>query len=102
MGPCHFLPEHLFCLSHHKTRWTMSVDNVGLKIGFLGDLELHDHSNIFFLGVNRSGLKTNSIANQRLYRTLGRVEQPITTFTGPWDEFMIHGVNNPFRFIQIE
>ena len=23
MGCCLFLPEHLFCLSHCKTRWTM-------------------------------------------------------------------------------
>ena len=28
MGPCVFLLEHLFCLSHHKTCWTMSMDNV--------------------------------------------------------------------------
>ena len=32
MGPCLFLLEHLFCLSNHKTHWTMSVDNVGLQI----------------------------------------------------------------------
>ena len=32
MGPSLFLLEHLFCLSHRKTRWTMSLDNVGLKI----------------------------------------------------------------------
>ena len=31
-----FLPEHLSCLSHHQTRWTMSVDNVDLKICLLG------------------------------------------------------------------
>ena len=37
MGPCLFLLEHLFCLSHRKTRWTMSADNVGLKICLLGN-----------------------------------------------------------------
>ena len=36
MGPCLFLPKHLFHLSHHKTCWTMLVDNVGLKIFFGG------------------------------------------------------------------
>ena len=30
------LPEQLFCLSHHKTRWTMLVDNVSLEICLLG------------------------------------------------------------------
>ena len=33
---CLFLPEHLFCLSHCKARWTMSVDNVGLHFVFWG------------------------------------------------------------------
>jgi hypothetical protein len=36
MGPCVFLPEHLFCLSHCKTCRTMSKDNVGLKLCLLG------------------------------------------------------------------
>ena len=31
-----FLLEHLFCLSHRKTRWIMSIANVGLKICLLG------------------------------------------------------------------
>jgi hypothetical protein len=25
---------------------------------------------------------------------MGRIQQPITSFTWPWDGFMIHGVNN--------
>jgi hypothetical protein len=28
MGLCLYLPKHLFCFSHHKTHWTMSVDKV--------------------------------------------------------------------------
>ena len=36
MGPCLFLSYHLFCFSHHKTRWTMSVDYAGIKICLLG------------------------------------------------------------------
>ena len=30
--------EHLFCLSHRKTRWIMPMNNVDLKICFLGTL----------------------------------------------------------------
>ena len=77
MGPCIFLLEHLFCLSHHKTHWTMSVDNVGPT----ADLELHDHSDIFFL------VQTEVV--------MGRIQQPITYFIGSWNDFMVHGVNNP-------
>ena len=47
MGPHPFLPDHLFCLSHHKTLWTMSMDYVGLKIGPLGTSNLHGHSENF-------------------------------------------------------
>jgi hypothetical protein len=48
-----FLPKHIFCLSHHKNQWTMSVDNVSLKKMSFGDLKLHDHFDIFFLGVKK-------------------------------------------------
>ena len=34
--PFFFTPKHLFCLYHHKTYWTMSVDNLGFKICLLG------------------------------------------------------------------
>ena len=36
MGPCLFLPKHLFCLPRHKTQWTMLVDSARLKICLLG------------------------------------------------------------------
>ena len=42
-----------------------------------GDLELHGHSDIFFLGVNRSGPGTNSTTNHRFYMALGQLH-------GPW------------------
>ena len=47
----------------------------------LGNLELHDHSNILFL----------------LYIevVLWQLKQLIKDFTGPRDDFMVHGVNNP-------
>jgi hypothetical protein len=45
------------------------------------DLELRGHFDIlFFL------MKTEVIP--------GRVQQPITYFIRPWNDFMIHGVNN--------
>ena len=39
----------------------------------------------FFLGVNRSGL--------------GEIQQPIKNFTRPWDDFMVHGINNAWEAI---
>ena len=42
-----------------------------------GDLEIHGHSDIVFLGVNRSGLGTSSTGNHIFYRALGRLH-------GPW------------------
>ena len=49
MGPYLCLLEHLFCLSHHKTNWTMSLYNVSLITCHLGiDFDLHYHFDIFF------------------------------------------------------
>ena len=36
MVPCHLHQENLYCLSHCKIRWTMTMDNVGMKIGLWG------------------------------------------------------------------
>ena len=59
----------------------MLVDNVGFKNTSFGDLELHGHSDIFSL------MQTEVVS--------GRVQQPIMDFTRPWNDFMVHGVNNP-------
>ena len=75
MDPCLFLLKHLFCLSHCKIRWTMSVDNVGLKIQLLGT----SNSMVtltFFLGVKWSGPRTSSTINHIFYRTLGWLLDP--------------------------
>jgi hypothetical protein len=40
--------EHLFCLSHLKTCWTMSVNHVGLKLCLFKNLNLHGRFDIFF------------------------------------------------------
>jgi hypothetical protein len=92
MGPCLFLVDHLFCLSHYKTRWTMSVDYVSLKIMSTWDLNLHGHSDIFLSPWckpksymdkfnNQStllhGLRTSSTTNQHSYMALGWLH-------GPW------------------
>ena len=45
-GLCLILHEQLLCLSHSKTRWTMSVDIVCLKICPLCP---YGHSDIFSL-----------------------------------------------------
>ena len=58
MVPCHLQQENLFRLSHYKTHWTMTLDNVGLK--FYGYSYI-----MFFLDVNWSGLETSSTANDR-------------------------------------
>ena len=46
-----------------------------------GDLELHGRSDIFSLALIKV--------------VQGRVQLPITDSTRPWDNFMVHGVNNP-------
>ena len=38
MGPCLFLPKRSFVSPTAKIHWTMSVDNVGLKLCLLGIL----------------------------------------------------------------
>ena len=53
------------------------MNNIGLKIYLLGDLEPHDHSDIFLLGVNQSGPKMNSTTNHKFYRALELLH-------GPW------------------
>ena len=59
----------------------MSVDNIGLQIRFWGT--------------------SNSMVTLTIFSVMysevvmGRVQQPLTIFTEPWDDFMVHGVNNP-------
>ena len=77
MGPCLLVPEHLFCLSHRKTRWTMSLDNLCLKIWLLGISNSMVTLTFFFLRANQSGPETSSTTNHKFYKTLGRLH-------GPW------------------
>ena len=75
--PVFFLPNHLSCLSHCKTRSTMSLKTRRPWSMSFEDLELHGHSDILYLRVNRNGPGTSSTTNHIFYRALGRLH-------GPW------------------
>ena len=81
MRPRPFLPKHLFCLSHRKTHWTMLMNNACLKICLLG---------------TSNSMVTLTIFLDETEVVPKRVQQPIRDFTRPWDDFMVHGVNNPY------
>ena len=69
---CHLQWENPFCLCHHKTCWTMTMYNVGMKIGIMGSSQC-DHSYFFFLDVNESGPRTSSTTNPMFK---GRLRDP--------------------------
>jgi hypothetical protein len=71
-----FLIEHLFCLSHRKTRWTMLVDDVGLKKVVLSGPWILWSLRHLFLSINWSGPGTRSTTNQGFYKALGRLHGP--------------------------
>ena len=94
-GPLPFSSrDHLFCLSHHKTRWTMLVDYVGLKICLLGTSTYMVTLTFISLGVNQGRPGTSSTTNQHSCMAFRQVQQPINTLTWPWDDFIVHDVNN--------
>ena len=64
------------CLSHRKTWWT--------ALTYFFWRPRTPCSLAFFLGVNWSGP--------------GRVQHPITDFTGPWDGFMVHGREKSYQY----
>ena len=33
---------------------------------------------------------------------MGRVQQPIIDFSGPWDDFMVHGVKTPLLIAHMQ
>ena len=89
LPPCLILFEHLFGLSHRKTCWTMSMDNVGLKICLLGaSNSIWGSLRHFFLGVNWSGRGMSSTTNHKFYKASGQLhgpwcKQPLT-LPSPW------------------
>jgi len=87
MGPCLFLLEHLFCLSHRKTYWIMSVDNVGLKICLLGTS--NSMVTLSFPPWCKPKWSWDEFNNQS------------QMLQGLWHDFMVHGVNNPYERIRI-
>ena len=85
MGPCPFLPDHLFSTPTAKPigpyQWIMWA----LKYVFWGPQTLWSLWH-YFLGVNWSGPKASSKTNQRFYRALGQLhgpwcKQPLTQIT---------------------
>jgi hypothetical protein len=90
MDPCLFLLDHLFCLSHRKTHWTMSVDYVGLQICLLGT-STSMVTLTFFLWCKPKWSRDNSTTNQSSYMALERLhgswcKQPLrmTFWTSHW------------------
>ena len=77
-----FLLQHLFCLSHHKTHWTMSVDYLGLRLCHLGTFTFMV-TLPYFLGVNQGDPGTNSTPNKHSYSAFGN--------------FMVHDVKQPLH-----
>jgi len=73
-----FFYKNTFCLSHCKTRWTMSVDNVGLKTFFGGPL-IPRLLWLFFPWC-KPKWSWNDLNNQS------------HIFTRPWDDFIVHDV----------
>ena len=73
------LPEHLFCLSHHKTCWTLSEDNV----------VLYHH-----LGTSKSMVSQTFFPWCKPKWSHDEFNSQSQNFTRPQDDFMIHGVNN--------
>ena len=63
MAPCRFLTYHISCLSHRKTCWTMSVEELGLEICSFGPRPSWSLCH-FVLGVNQNGPGTSSTTNQ--------------------------------------
>ena len=78
MGPCLCVLEHLFCLSHHGTQWTMLVDNI--VWGPQTPWSLWH----LFLGVNWSAPGMSSIANHQSYKAFKQLHGPWCTVHIPW------------------
>ena len=71
-------PEHSY---HRKTHWIMSMVIVRLQICLLGTSNSMVTLTICTLVYTKVGLR--------------RVQRPIIYFTGPWEDIMIHILNNP-------
>ena len=85
MGPCFCFTKAPFCLSHRKTHWTMTLDNLGLQTCLLGTSNF-TLTMTFFSSVQTEVVSWSvSIANHSFYRALGRLHnpwcnQPLTRF----------------------
>jgi hypothetical protein len=66
---------HIFCFSHRKFCWTMSLDNVCFKVYRWENSKSMVTLRLCF-GVNRSGPNTSSITKYKCYRALGQLHGP--------------------------
>jgi hypothetical protein len=73
--------ESLSFLSHYKTRWTMTVDNVSLIINLLETSNSLITLTCFFM------MGTEMVP--------GRMQRPITYVRGVREDFMVHDVKQP-------
>ena len=81
MGSCLLKPMHLFCFSHCKTRWTMSLDNASLQIC------LFETSNCMLTFTFYPWCKPKWSQDE--------FQQLVANFTGPWDDFMVQWCKQP-------
>ena len=84
--PFFFLPKIIFCLFHCKTRWIMSMSDVGLQICLMGPWSPWSLWHVF-PWCKPKWSKTSSIASHTFYKALQLLQ--------------VHGVNNPniFEFL---
>jgi hypothetical protein len=81
-GPLPFSSQSpLLPLPPRKTYWTMSVDNVGLRICLLGTFN-------YMVTLKR-------FPWCQLKWSWDEFLHAITKVTRPWDDFMVYGVNSP-------
>ena len=83
MGPWLFFPDHLFCPSQRKSRWTMSVHRIGFKYIFWGT------------SISMGSLKFFAWCKPNCSRDEFNIQSQVSDGRGPWDKFMVHGVNRP-------
>ena len=83
MGPWLFFPDHLFCPSQRKSRWTMSVHRIGFKYIFLGT------------SISMGSLNFFAWCKPNCSRDEFNIQSQVSDGRGPWDKFMVHGVNRP-------
>lgn len=87
MNPCFFLLEHFICVSHYKIHWTISVDNVGLRMCLLWT----SNSKVTLTDFPWWKSKWTRVEFNRQSQVLQA-----------WDDFMVHGVTSLLGFSNLD